>query len=332
MKRTLLTIFASTLLLSAAAANAFVRYEEKKPENFYSVKMTGYADYAPFGYIDNPRRMSGSFHTIFQPLLDALVKDTEVKIQYVPYSPDVDSWAQQIREGKIDFMIGAYNQSEVFKGLYLLYPAPIHNPITVFMLPNRIAEVKSTDDLKKLKGVRNTQEIFSDFVEKQIEPFELIEVDSAYAMFEKLFTRQADYILTSYYYGLYESIKLGLRHQIAPAKQSLWRIPMFVAVSKTSRRKDTLAKRMTRYLNDKKNIELVQQALEQMMSEVEEKYNGVVPPTFGVENMPESTKDDQKPSTKAPDWVSQTDLPKDALPAEALENTPSTLEKSAPHP
>lgn len=315
MKRTLLTIFASALLLSAFAAKAFVRYEEPKPEDFFSVKMTGYADYAPFGYNDRPDTMGGTFHTVFQPLLDTLVEDTDVEIQYVPYSADTDDWAQQIREGKIDFMIGAYYQTEMFKGLYLLYPAPLHNPITVFMLPNRIDEVKTTDDLQKLKGVRNTQELFSDFVERQLEHLDLIEVDSSYAMFEKLFTKQADYILTSYYYGLYEAIKLGLRYQIAPAKQSLWRIPMFVAVSKTSRHRDVLSKRMTRYLNNKKNIELIQQELEKMITAAEEQYNGVVPPTFGVENMPENTKEDLTPSTKAPDWVKQTDIPKNTLPA-----------------
>ena len=70
---------------------------------------------------------------------------------------------------------------------------------------------------------------------------------------------------------------------------------------------------MTRYLNNKQIIEQIQQRLEQMMAEAEEKYNGTVPPTFGVENMPENTKEDLTPSTKAPDWVKQTDIPKDAL-------------------
>lgn len=328
MKRTLLTIFASALLLSAATAAALVRYEEPKPKGFVSTTFTGYADYAPFGSKDRH-----NFQSLFQPLLDELQRDTEVKLTYIPYGRDIDDWAQLVRSGQVDFMVGAYYQTETFRGLYLLYPAPIHNPITVFMLPNRIDEVKTTEDLKKLKGVRLSKEIFSDFVERQADMLDLITVDTSYAMFEKLFTKQVDYILTSYYFGLYEAIKLGLRYQIAPAKQSLWRIPMFVAVAKTSRHREILSKRLTRYLNNKQIIEQIQQKLEQMIAEAEQKYNGTVPPTFGVENMPENTKEDLTPSTKAPDWVKQTDIPKDALlPADSAAPFEAVSEPLSPAP
>ena len=76
--------------------------------------------------------------------------------------------------------------------------------------------------------------------------------------FEKLFTREADYIITSYYSGMVEAIKLGLLQQIAPAKQTLWKIPMFIGVGKASIYRDKLSKRITKYLTDEKNLKAVE--------------------------------------------------------------------------
>ena len=291
MKKILLTIFmgiALTALINKAFA--FVRYEDKNPKKITEVHMTGYIDYAPFGYVDNPNALVyGQFHTFFQPMIDWLIKEANLKMHYDLQQRSVDDLVQKVRQGDIDFMVGAYYQTEMFKGLYLLYPAAIYNPITVFMLPNRISEVKSTEDLKKLKGVRNTNEMFSDYVEKQVAELKPIEVASSYAMFEKLFTKQADYIITSYYYGMLEAIKLGIRHQIAPAKQTLWNIPMFVGVSKTSRNRELIAKRLTAWLQDENNLKLLKEALQQEIKDFEKRYEGTVPPTFGLEKQSETT-------------------------------------------
>ncbi len=281
MKKILLTVF--TVLLSFDAF-AFVRYEEKHPQKVTEVRMTGYIDYAPFGYVDNPNTLVyGQFHTLFQPMIDQLIKDANLKMHYDLQQRTVDDLVQKVRQADIDFMVGAYYQTEMFKGLHLLYPAAVYNPITVFMLPNRINEVKSTEDLKKLKGVRNTNEIFSDFVERKVAELNPSEVDSAYKAFEELFTKKADYIITSYYNGMLEAIKLGIRHQIAPAKQTLWKIPMFVGVSKTSRHREMISKRLTAWLNDPKNIEILQNNMQKIIKEFEKRYEGVVPPTFGLD-------------------------------------------------
>ena len=290
MKKVLLTIFIlSAVCWSAARALAFVRYEDKHPKRETEVHVTGYVDYAPFGWVDNPHEtIKGNFHTLFQPLIDDLIKSANLKMKYDLQRETVDELVQKVRQGEIDFMVGAYYQTEMFKGLAILFPAAIYNPITVFMIPNRIQEVKSTEDLKKLKGVRNVNEFFSDFVEKKVGELNLVEAGSAYEMFEKLYTRQVDYILTSYYNGMAEAAKLGLTPQIAAAKQTLWKIPMFVGVSKTSKHRDLIEKRIIQWLNDENNIKRLQDEMMTQIKDIQKKYDGVVPPTFGLEKQTDS--------------------------------------------
>ena len=287
MKKIMLTVFICVFtLITFDEALSFVRYEEKHPKKVTEIHMTGYIDYAPFGFVDSPNEVVyGKFHTLFKPMIDQFIKNANLKMHYDLQQRTVDDLIQKVRKGEIDFMVGAYHQTEMFKGLHLLYPAAIYNPITVFMLPNRIHEIRSTADLTKMKGVRNTNEVFSDFVEGRVAELNPIMVDSSYAAFEKLFTKQADYIITSYYNGMLEAIKLGIRHQIAPAKQTLWNIPMFVGVSKTSRYREMISKRLTAWLNDKKNIEMLKDNMQEIINDFEKRYQGVVPPSFGLDKI-----------------------------------------------
>ncbi len=332
MKRILLTVFGCCMLLSATeSAQAFVRYEEKNPQKVTELKVTGYINYAPFGYVDHPEStVYGSFHTLFQPMLDTFAKEANLKLQYDLLQKDVDSLAQKVRQGDIDFFLGAYYQTEMFKGLHLVFPAALYNPITVFMLPNRIDEVKSTDDLKKLKGIRNTKEVFTDFVERKVAEFKPQEADSAYQMFEKLFTKEVDYIITSYYNGMLEAARLGLRQQVAPAKQTLWNIPVFIGISKTSRNREMISRWLTRYLSNKSNLDILQQSLQQTINEFEKKYEGTVPPTFGLENLPENKDiaETQPETAKSPDGDSA--KTPDMSAGEHPETLPDTAADEAP--
>ena len=288
MKKSMLTIFMlSVICFCTFKALAFVRYEDKHPKYQTEVHMTGYIDYAPFGWVDYPYEVNyGQFHTMFEPMINDLVESANLKMKYDMQRKTVDELVQKVRQGEVDIMVGAYYQTELFKGLAILFPAAVYNPITVFMIPNRIQEVKSTEDLKKLKGVRNTNEIFSDFVETKIAELNPVEAESAYEMFEKLYTRQVDYIITSYYNGMIEAAKLGLTQQIAAAKQTLWNIPMFVGISKTSKHRNLIEKRLIQWLNDEKNIQRLKDEMQHKIEEIQKKYEGVVPPTFGLEKQP----------------------------------------------
>lgn len=272
------------LLGSAVAAKAFVRYEDKHPQKRRDIHITGFIDYAPFGFVEHPdAKIYGKFTTLFQPMIDDLAKENNLRIFYDLQKKDFPTLVQEVRTGEFDVVLGAYHQTELFRGLELIYPAAVSNPITVFMLPNRINEVKSVEDLKKLKGVRVTKEVYSDYINEQLKQFNIETVNTSYEMFEKLFTKQADYILASHYYGLIEAIKLGLRGQVAVAKQTLWQIPMFIGVSKLSRERKMLAQKFTRYMENPENQKALQNNIAQMIAEFEKNAQGVVPPTFGLE-------------------------------------------------
>lgn len=285
MKKFALWFLTGILVLgSAMAAKAFVRYEDKHPQKRRDVHITGFIDYAPFGFVEHPdAKIYGKFSTLFQPMIDDLATENNLRIFYDMQKKDFPTLVQEVRKGEIDVVLGAYHQTELFRGLELIYPAALNNPITIFMLPNRIHEVKSVDDLKKLKGVRVSKEVYSDYIDTQLKQFNIETADSSYEMFEKLFTKQADYILASHYYGLIEAIRLGLRGQVAVAKQTLWQIPMFIGVSKLSRERKMLTLKFTRYLEKPENQKELQNNVAKIIADFEKEAQGVVPPTFGLE-------------------------------------------------
>ena len=300
MKKILLTIFSITLCFGTLkAAYSFVRYEEKHPRQVLPLNVSGIINYAPFGWNENsPTAKERGYLTIAKPIMDILVSDINAKLEYETLYPDLDYIMQEVRKNRIDLFLGAYSQTEIFKGLHFLYPAILYNPVTVFMIPHRVSEIKSTDDLKKLKGVRNINEPFSDFVNKKVSELNPIEVSSADEAFKKLFTREADYIITSYYGGMVEAIKLGLQKQVAPAKQTLWKMPMFIGVAKASPHREKISSRITKYLKDEKNIKAIEVHMQKMIKDIEKMYEGVVPPTYVSVQNEDAQSDEQSESNQ----------------------------------
>ena len=286
---------AAFIAVSIMSAQAMVRYEDKYPKKIREVRITGFIDYAPFGYTQHPdSKMRGKFFSVYQPMIDTFQKENNLKIIYNLKKNDYEDLVAAVRSGDIDMTLGMYHETELYKGLEAVYPSIMSNPITVFMLPNRINEVQKIEDLKKLKGVGITKEHYSDYVAEQIKQYNLEMVDTPYELFERLFTKKADYIMVSQYYGLVEAIKLGLREQISIAKQTLWKMPLFIGVSKISPQRKLITQKLTRFSEDPKNQQLIEDYLKQMIADFEKEYNGVVPPTFGLEKDAPQKNDEQK--------------------------------------
>ena len=271
-------IFAAATAFEAAA---FVRYEDKHPQKIREVRITGFIDYAPFGYTEHPdEKVRGRFFTVFQPMIDEFQKENNLKITYNLRKTRYDALVQSVRRGEIDMILGAYHETEMYKGLELVFPSVLSNPLTVFTLPNRVDEVKSVNDLKKLKGVRLSKEIYSDFVNNQIKEYDIDVVDTPYEMFEKLFTGQADYILISQYLGIIEAVKLGLRGQISEARQTIRNMPLFIGVSKSSVFYPKIRNGLTRMAADPRSEQIVRQALVDYITKIEKENEGVTAPDF----------------------------------------------------
>lgn len=279
--------FLTTLIITIMSfnlAHGLVKYEDRMLKKPREIKAAGFINYAPFGKVTRKEeKMKGTFATVFQPMMDEVSQENNFNVIYTTLEKDYPNLVQKVRSGDIDVLIGAYHQTEIYKGLDFVFPSILSNPVTVFMLPNRINEVSSVNDLKKLKGIRSSQEYYSDFVNEQLKPYNLEVVDDSYVMFEKLFTRQVDYILAGQYFGLIEASKLGLRNHISPAKQTLWKIPVFIGVSKISPNRNILMNRLTKYSENPENQKKIKENLIKVVNDFEKANDGIVPPTFGME-------------------------------------------------
>lgn len=271
--------------IAASTTNAMIRYEDRQHKKPRDITVAGFIDYAPFGtVIHKEEKMNGTFTTVYQPVLDDMAKENNLKIIYNTSKMTYPDLVQKVRSGNVDILIGAYHETELYKGLDFVFPSILSNPITVFMLPSRINEVDNMGDLKKLKGIRSSKEYYTDFVVEQLKPYNLELADNSYEMFEKLFTKKVDYILAGQYYGLMEASKLGLRDQISVAKQTLWKMPLFIGVSKLSQHRKMLMQKFTNYSERPENQEKIKQYLIKTIDDFDKANDGVVPPTFGMEN------------------------------------------------
>lgn len=283
MKKILLIIFIFFISLALYTKVKAFSLDDNPP-----IVISGYGNYAPIGIMDK----NNKFNTIFAPVINVITQQQKKLPQIKTYKlSDIETIEKDIRIGKVDVFLGGYNQTERFENLDLLFPAVAHNPVTFFMLPSNSHLVKSFDDLKKLKGIRYSQEIFSDFVENKLEEYNLESSSSTYEIYEKLFNRKVDYIISGYYFGMFEAIKLGVSRQIAVSKHPLWNIPLFIGIAKISPRHDMLVKGIVRHIQDEEFIAKIKDNFKKSLEFIEKEYSGVVPPTFGLENVPENHDD-----------------------------------------
>ena len=284
MKKIMLTIFICTYIIFIPKIGNTRSY----------INISGFNDYPPFGYTyQNGKNIE--WRSVFQPIVESMLIEIKKEVDYQTYSQITDkAISEAILTGDIDLFFGAYNQNNRFDKLVMFYPSIISNPITFFVLPAKMSTIKNVEELQKLKGVRYSGEIFTDFIEEKLKNWNIEKVDTIYELFEKLFTKQADYILSSYYFGFIEAVKLGVSHQIAFSKTPIWNIPVFVGVSAKSPFGGTINYHIKRYFEDPKIISAVKTRLQEIINEFELEYSGVVPPAFNIGDKPANQDDDKK--------------------------------------
>ncbi len=242
------------------------------------LRATGFLDYPPFGYIPN-RFYPDSYESIFKQILDQYGKEANFLIDYSVNSP-YETLVRKVRGGEIDIILGIYHDTEMYDGLDYVFPALINNPIVVVMPPNRINEVKTTDDLKKMKGAIGSGEHLSDFVVKELAKLDVVKIDSPYELYKKLYLREVDYVLASEYNARVVLAEMGLRNQLSFSKQPLWNIPIFLGVSKVSRYRNQIKNGLQRIVEKPETGQNIKKALADYIGSVEQKYIGVVAPDF----------------------------------------------------
>lgn len=281
LSKSLLGLVIASLLI--ANANAMIQFNSFEGKDKIEIKVTGFLNYQPFGYITKNQNKDIIFHSVFEQMLSEIAESKHINVRFI-LDREYPMLVRNVRGGNIDVILGVYHQTKMYDGIEYIFPSIINNPITVIMLPNRINEVKNINDLKKLKGAMSSNEILSDFVKEEIEKFKVQNFDDYNKMFEKLFKKEIDYIFASQYVGIIEASKLGIKNKISFSKQTIWNIPMFIGVSKMSDNRSLLINLFTEASNKSNAQQKITDYLIKTINEIELQNQGVVPPAYSVDD------------------------------------------------
>ena len=263
--------------------NAWAVVDFTPDKNKTTIRYTSFMDYPPFGVYTIRELGYGQrrdeYSSIFVNLIDDFFKDSSMRSEFVG-NTNYSDLVRQVRAGDVDVIFGIYYGTKIYDGLDYVMPALIDNPVTIIMLPDRVGEVKKLDDLQKLKGAKFNDDRFSDYVARETQKFNLQTESDPTEMFKKLYTREIDYILASYYLGVIKASKLGLRGKLSFSKQAIWNMPLFVGVSKASKYHDSLMRSLIVYIEKKENRDKFAKDLQDMVRKYEQESMRTVPPIF----------------------------------------------------
>lgn len=267
------------LCLFATSAFAMVEVKSDKNTQRKELRITSFLDYPPFGEVLPDAYNVPKMNTIYNQFIDNFAQKNYYDVTYILDKPYKDLVMDTLR-GEIDLVLGIYYDTDIYNGLEYVYPSIMNNPMTVAMMPNRINEVHSMDDLKKLKGGMDSREHLADYVKKAMKNYNVVYADNSEELYRKLFTGEIDYVFTSYYYGIVQTLRLGIRRQVSFSKQSLWDMPLFIGISKTSRLRKSLYSTLTKLLQNEQYAKDLEKHLIQVIQQTERQNIGVVPPAF----------------------------------------------------
>lgn len=305
MNKVFFLIFSCCLLMSNNVSAQMKNYTNiiKKAE---AIKVTGYMDYPPFGYIQEERNDYGeiieyTYHSVFEDILNDLKNNSNVKISYIFSSKqNTEQFISDINSGKIDIFLGAYNDTKRFKRTELVFPSILNNPVTVITMPETAAQLKDLNQLKQMRGAVCNQDEFSDYVKRQMNEYQLEYVETPYQLFEKLYTGEVDFVFTTQYFGIIEAAKLGIRDYLSFSKQIVWNMPIFIGISQLSPNRKFLSQKLSSYSENPEHKIKLEKKLQDLIYEIELKNRGVVPPAF-------IKKENSNNSTSSLDLLSQED-------------------------
>lgn len=275
--------------------NSMVQREEFLGDKIY---IAGLPEFPPFSYYSNiegqePCRL----HNVFVKPLKEASKDNHLKL-IEPYFDSAESCSNftplilGVRDGNYHLFLGAYADTKQFSGVEFVYPAVISNPIHILTLEETQKKIKSVADLQKMKGVACKSEYFSDFVTRKIKNLNVEFVDTAYDAYQKIFTGEADYLLGSLYYHRIMSSRYGLERYLASSKKPLFKIPVFMAMSKFTPKLSEYIKLFQKISTDPQFVRDIKNEILRVVETEVQNNAGVVPPLFAKEVVEESQQDE----------------------------------------
>ena len=264
------------------------------------LSLAGLSDFPPFSYYDEDRGLYTLQGVFLQPLKEAFAS---YSFKFVPYSLTKEQYENPAlfliaaKSGEINVFIGAMSDTKLFSGLELIYPASVSNPIHILTTAEGSDKIKSTADLRNLKGVVCTQEYFSDFVLRKLKDFNIEYVATPLDAYEKLFTAEVDYMIGSSYFNRLMASRYGLNHYISYSKNPIFIILLFIAISRMTPVWEEYAKVFRTELAKPSFGLAVKREILDFITREEEKYDGIVPPTFAKQTIETQAEQSDLPET-----------------------------------
>ncbi len=277
MKKVLwMLLFLLQIFPSGVSAQSIVT--NKKESRTSTINITSFPDYFPIGYTAKEGN-NQILETVFTPAMKQIATAGNLEFEYV-LKKNYDDAVTDVRRGKIEILLGMYYGTRQYSGLEYIFPAVLNNPVYIIMRPENIDKVSKPEDLKNLRGLYIAQEYFSDYMRDNFKNYNIKPIKTALEAYEKLFTGEADYIAGGYYYNYAEICRLGLRDYVSFSKTPLWNMPLFIGVSKASKKHVQIGKLLKKYVADEKFQQSINDTLKELIYQVEVESQGVVPPMF----------------------------------------------------
>ena len=281
--------------------NSMVQREEFLGDKIH---IAGLPEFPPFSYYTSiegkePCRL----HNVFIEPLKEATKDNRLKL-IEPYFPNgVEACSNLtplilgVRDGDYQLFLGAYADTKQFSGIEFIYPAVISNPIHILTLEETQKKIKTIADLRKMKGIACKCEYFSDFIMRKMKDLNIEFVETAYDAYQKIFTGEADYLLGSLYYNRIMSSRYGLERYLASSKKPLFKIPVFMAMSKLTPKLSEYIKLFQKISTDPQFVRDIKNEILRVVETEIHNNAGVVPPSFArdvVEEVQQEEDDEEE--------------------------------------
>ena len=278
MKKFLICFFVAFCFVAHLSYAQFMVTEEKSQSQI-NVNYSSFSDYAPIAYFHKPKKKYGHLETIFSEALQEISTQAYWDLHDENFD-SIESAQKAFENGKIDLFLGNYYDDAALRYADYIYPAVLNNPIHVIILPRNQEKIKTTEDLKNLKGVYVATEHFSGYMLNNFKRYNISPAANALEAYEKLFIGQIDYIIGSYYYNYVQASLLGLKNEVVFSKAALWNMPLFLVVSKASQYNERIKRVLSRYVMKPAFKDMVEKSLRDKVREFEIVGQSVVPPSF----------------------------------------------------
>ncbi len=265
-------------------------------------KVVGLPDYPPFSYYN--KEWDGNFwqerqHSVFTKPLREISQKYDISLKNMEFkqtiAPTLAELVLGIREGNYQIFFGAYSHTKKFSGMEMIYPAVVSNPLHVFTLPATQEKIKTAADLLKLRGVACKAEYFSDFIWRKLDEMKVEYVETPYNAYERIFTGKADYLIGGLYYQRIMASRYGLEPYLAYSKTPLFKIPIFVAISRLTPKLSEYLKVYGEEFAKPGFAKAIKQEILQAVEDEVQKNAGIVPPSFAQEVIAEPPATESEP-------------------------------------